>query len=276
MFAFNSTPSTTDQVRVTIAYFGIKGGKRILNNTSKLLHYCVMPNEDHSVLLSSLNAMITADYHATAEKLKKFVHQDSLLTIEYSPKNRHWTDNPSKLGSWLKKGNDMVTSFFVKVYPSNVSKQQYEESEKEVVHQALLKVSAQDLKEANPGLIAADAVWERWAELCSLNKSVSTKIPEQLESLFSTTANKLLVEDTLEEHDLLVQFLSGEMVRMTKERNDFENTQRLDLFRRMANFMLSSRKRPSSVACFGRAAKKVFREVEERLDNTHMLLEQFP
>ncbi|KAL0208026.1 hypothetical protein P9112_010613 [Eukaryota sp. TZLM1-RC] len=116
------------------------------------------------------------------------------------------------------------------------------------------------------GLIAAAAVWDRWAELCSKGKSEPTRLPAEIEALFSTTTKSILVEDILEEDDFIAQFLSSEMVKMTRECNDFEFHQRQDLFRRLATFMVTSRKRPSSIISFGNAAKRLFQKLEDRAD----------
>ncbi|KAL0214272.1 hypothetical protein P9112_006456 [Eukaryota sp. TZLM1-RC] len=80
--------------------------------------------------------------------------------------------------------------------------------EKELAQSGILTVTPEDLKDSNPSLIAADDVWERWTELCSSGKSECTRHLGELDALFSTTTNSILMEETLAEHDLTAQFLS--------------------------------------------------------------------
>ncbi|KAL0213327.1 hypothetical protein RCL1_006953 [Eukaryota sp. TZLM3-RCL] len=238
---------------LTASYYLIKGGKRLFQNTFPI--YFVL--EEHvAVDLSPLKQFFISDLHRVAAENVKHVHPQSVFTVEFAKKGKHWYAQPSAtvLNKWMENVSADVPAFFVS--PHNIGKEEYDASEQQLLKSTVItpspsSLSVQDLKNLNVGLMGDDEAWSTWLEAIVQGTAVPSMIPPELASSFTFDSSAVvptvsMMPDTWE----ITEFVSTEMTKIQAEVRKFTGQLHDDFLRRFRSFLVNPRKRLASIANF--------------------------
>ncbi|KAL0207203.1 hypothetical protein P9112_011831 [Eukaryota sp. TZLM1-RC] len=183
-------------------------------------------------------------FHSQLSAKKKKFNSDWQLEVKYKSTGSQFRPGvTSTIAGWISAHSGEGVAFTIKVNPIDVDKETYKMWQQEQVQQEVIKMPVEDLKELNAGVSAPSAIWKYWASLVEKREASSTIIPTDLSRFFNSVNQPESDDEDENFGNDVAQMLSRELLRIDAERNRFEEVQRTILFKKVAGFCQSLKRR---------------------------------
>ncbi|KAL0239660.1 hypothetical protein GEMRC1_004598 [Eukaryota sp. GEM-RC1] len=268
MLSFTSLPNASS-IKVLVSLQLFKGSRSFFQQEVSLFY------DDNNFEESELQELCKAFYQIQLNNKGKTSNPDWELEVKYKATGSMYRLGvTSTIAGWIASHSGEGMAFQIKVNPIDIDKEAYKVWQSSSLQREVVHMPVTDLQQANPGISAAPAIWRNWASLIESGKADITLIPAELTRFFSAVDEPPSEDEDNVFGNAVAQMVSRELIKIDTERSQFDSVQRNLLWKKIAAFCHSLKRRSSGRAVLLPISTHDFNQVAE-VNDSHAALNGF-